>query len=501
MAWIGSIGLSCVTAVALISACASGPGPTPTQEPTPEPTAAPLRTGSPGAAGLGDPLYPGLGNGGYDVARYTVTLDVDVDAGKISGRAQIEANATQDLSSFNLDLRGLTVTGVEVDGRPAHHSRAKYELTIEPAAPVPAGTTFNATVSYEGQPTTSYVPGTSLIVGWVSYEAGVVAYGEPWGASHWLPVNEHPSDKSLYTFIITVPEPYEAVSNGELTNATDHGETVTYVWEGVHEMASYLAFLAVAQFDDAVSESPKGITVVNSVESSIDESARRRLARVPLIADFFSELFGAYPFESTGSVVVDVASSRIDEAVLAIETQPRPVYDIRGLEFFGDRVIAHELAHQWFGNLLTPASWQDLWLGEGFATYAEWLWLDHQSGGGVFDGFWDTVWHPDFGPPANPGPDTLFSGAVYERGAMALHALRGEIGEEAFFKTLREYVSRHAGGNVTTADFVAVAEEIAGRDLEALFDSWLFDETTPRPPGIGGRPESQPESSRATPGR
>ena len=466
------IGLSWLMAVVLLAGCDGGATPTPTLEPT----ATPIRTALPGAPGLGDTLYPGLGNGGYDVSRYTVTLGIDVDANAISGRTQIEADATQDLSSFNLDFRDLTVTQVTVDGSPARHSRAGYELTIEPGGPIPAGTTFNATVSYEGQPSTSFAPGTTIRIGWINYETGIIAYGEPWGASHWFPVNEHPSDKALYTFIVTVPEPYEAVSNGELTSTTDHGERVTYVWSSAHEMASYLAFLAVAQFDEFVSESTGGITVVDSVEVSIGESARRCLDSVPLIVDFFSELFGPYPFESTGSVV-------IDEAIPPLETQPRPVYGIRALESFGDRLMAHEVAHQWFGNLLTPASWQDLWLNEGFATYAEWLWLDHKSGGGGFREFWEMVWRPDYGPPANPDPDTLFSGSVYARGAMALHALRDEIGDEAFFKTLREYVSRHAGGNVTTEGLSAVAEEMAGRDLDGLFDSWLFGETTPFPPG------------------
>ena len=204
------IALSGLMAVAVITAWDNGNIPAPTLEPTAparEPTPTPIQTAHPGAAGLDDPLYPGLGNGGYDVSRYTVTLEIDVDANEISGRTQIEADATQDLSSFSLDFRGLAVTQVAVDGRPADHSRAGYELTIEPRASVPVGTTFNAAVSYEGQPSTSSVPGTSLLTGWINYGTGIIAYGEPWGASHWLPVNEHPSDKALYTFIITVPEP------------------------------------------------------------------------------------------------------------------------------------------------------------------------------------------------------------------------------------------------------------------------------------------------------
>ncbi len=141
--------------------------------------------------------------------------------------------------------------------------------------------------------------------------------------------------------------------------------------------------------------------------------------------------------------------------------------------------MAHELAHQWFGNLLTPGTWEDLWLKAGFATYAEWLWADHKSGGGSFDSFWRDLWTPDYEPPGKPNPEAPFDAAVYIRGAMTLHALRVEIGDEAFFGTLREYVSRHAGGNVSTTDFVEVAEDISGSDLHTLFDAWLYGNAAP----------------------
>ena len=488
-------GLSCLTVAVLLSACDQQTAPTPTMlptatytlaptaTPTQEPTATPLLTARPGAAGLGDPLFPGLGNGGYNVVRYTVDLDVDVDANTIAGQAQIEANATQDLATFNLDFRGLTVTQVEVDGRAAGYSRAGSEMKIKPVVPIPEGQTFSTAVSYQGHPSSGHVPGSEILIGWIKYETGIVAYGEPWGASYWFPVNEHPSDKALYTFIITVPDPYEVESNGQSIETTDHGETVTYVWESAHEMASYLAFLAIAQFDDVVTESPAGISVVDSVEESIGEYATSGLDNAPLIIDYFSEVFGPYPFDSSGAVVIDVTFLPGRGVIPALETQPRPLYGVRILEAVGERVVAHELAHQWFGNLLTPASWEDVWLNEGFATYAEWLWEDHESGGGAFDSFWEEMWSPNYGPPADPDTGSLFSGAVYDRGAMVLHALRGEVGDEAFFRTLREYVDSYAGGNVTTEDFIAVAEEIAGRDLDSLFDPWLYDETTPPPPG------------------
>lgn len=435
----------------------------------------------PGAPGAGDPLFRGLGNGGYDVAHYTVALDVDVDANVVSGRTRIEAVATQDLSSFNLDLRGLDVTAVSVNGRSAGHVRDVYELTITPATPIRAGTTFRARVTYEGRPwnrrTPLPKPWLTRPEGWFRYESGIVAFGEPRGASYWYPVNEHPSDKATYTFIITVPEPYEAASSGELVETVDHGDTVTYVWESRHAMASYLTVLAIARFDEVEGTTASGVPIAHSIERSVDESVRQRLENSAAIIDFFSEVFGPYPFDSTGAIVIDGSLP-----FLALETQPRPIYEARTLDSVGESIVAHELAHQWFGNLLTPASWRDVWLNEGFATYAEWLWASHKHGTDWYATLRKRAWDADLGPPGDPDPHDLFALTVYVRGAMALHALRSEIGDEAFFRVLREYVARHAGGNVTTADFVAVAEEIAERDLDDLFNAWLYAERTPPPP-------------------
>ena len=169
------IGLSCLMVAILLSGCDDNATPTPTPEPTATPTLAPTATPTvqptptplldarPGAAGLGDPLFPGLGNGGYDVVRYTVTLDIDVEANTISAHAQIEAEATQDLATFNLDFRGLTVTAVEVDSQPAEHSRSGSEMKIRPAAPIPKGTAFKATgVLRRSAVRLAFVPGIDV---------------------------------------------------------------------------------------------------------------------------------------------------------------------------------------------------------------------------------------------------------------------------------------------------------------------------------------------------
>ena len=425
-----------------------------------------------GSPGVGDPLYPGLGNGGYDVDHYALTIDVDVGRNFISGKAMIEAIATHDLSSFNLDLRGLKVIETNVSGMSATHVRRGNELTIVPGEPIESETHFVVEVTYEGHPSVDEIPGAGYEAGWISYPTGIYAAGEPWGSSTWFPVNEHPSDKATYTFVLTVPEPYEVAAIGELVSVVDNGATRTFTWEARDELASYLTAIAISQFDEVTTEGPGGVPIVDLIEETVGEPARLVLQKVPAMLRFFSDTFGEYPFESFGSIVIDAPFP-------ALETQTRPVYGSDILLGVGERVVAHELAHQWFGNLLTPATWEHIWLNEGFATYAEWLWADHESGGGVFGSFWGDLWMPDYGPPGKPQPEAPFDAAVYIRGAMTLHALRAEIGDDAFFRTLHEYVSRHAGGNVSTTDFVEVAENISGRDLDALFDAWLYGDTTP----------------------
>ena len=213
---------------------------------------------SPGSPGLGDPLYPGLGNGGYEVSHYTLTLDVDVARNFVSGKASIEANATQALSAFNLDMRGLEIIETRVSGRPAAHTRSGNELTIAPDAPIRNGASFMVEVVFEGQPTPDEIPGIGYQAGWIKYPTGIYAVGEPWGSSTWFPVNEHPSDKASYTFVVTVPNPYEVAAIGELVSVVDDGAASTYTWEARDELASYLTAVAISRFDEVTTEGPEG---------------------------------------------------------------------------------------------------------------------------------------------------------------------------------------------------------------------------------------------------
>ena len=194
----------------------------------------------------------------------------------------------------------------------------------------------------------------------------------------------------------------------------------------------------------------------------------------------FAELFGPYPFEVYGALVV------FDDFRGALETQTLSVFSGRlfgGLA--GELVVAHELGHQWFGDSLTPTTWRDIWLNEGFATYSEWLWQEISNPAFDIDDYARSLaesGRPVWPAPGDPGPEGLFDSTVYNRGALTLHALRLTVGDDAFFKTLRTYAERFAYRNVTTADFVAVAEDVSGQDLADLFDAWLYGDVTPELP-------------------
>ncbi len=424
---------------------------------------------------MGDPLYPGLGNGGYDVLHYTLILDVDVDANFIHGEARIDATATQALSAFNLDLRGLEVIEARVSGQRATHRRRGNELTVTPAEAIRRGSSFTAEVAFEGNPVPEVVPGLDFRMGWVKYETGIFAAGEPWGSSTWHPLNEHPSDKASYTILVTVPDPYEVAAVGELVDVVDHGSRSTYTWEARDEMASYLVAIAIAQFHRVTTEGPEGLEIVDYIETTLDRSAFSGLEKLPEIMEYFSDTFGEYPFETFGAIVIDAEFP-------ALETQTRPVYGANALSGrLGEATVAHELAHHWLGNFVTPATWEDLWLSEGFATYSAWLWYDHKYDREAFGRFWDEMWTDEMGPPGKPVPEAPFAW-VYQRGALVVHALREEVGDAYFFEIVREYLSRHGGDNASTADFIEVAEDVSGKELDELFDAWLYSETPPLPP-------------------
>ena len=437
----------------------------------------PAEQARPGAPGLGDPYYAGLGNGGYDALHYTLDLNVDVVTNVISGTAMIEARATQTLPAFNLDFADLAISRVLINDEAAAYSRQARELTLVPVEPLPEGETFTVTIAYRGAPEPIRSAAIFFQLGWNHTAEGIYVASEPDGAASWYPVNDHPLDKATYTFRVTVPEPYVVAANGLLQETVDNGETTTYLWVASDPTASYLVTVNIAEYVIQTETGPNGLPIRNFFPPELAAKAAIDFGPTSDMIAFYSELFGPYPFEAYGVAIVDFPA--------ALETQTLSIFGSHHVSGAGrsEAVVAHELAHQWFGDSVSPAGWQDIWLNEGFATYAEWLWLEHTHGSEVFANTirrqYASFRQGEAPPPGLPPADDLFNGSVYFRGGLTLHALRLRAGDEAFFDIMRTYHGRYRHSNASTADFVAVAEEISDQDLAEFFDGWLYQPDIP----------------------
>ncbi|MFE3168584.1 M1 family metallopeptidase [Streptomyces sp. NPDC059224] len=428
-----------------------------------------------GAAGAGDPYFPLSGNGGYHVGHYDLTLRYDTSSRHLDGKAVLTARATQKLTRFDLDLSGLKVTRVTVDGRTARFSRSGQELVVTPSRPLAKGRQFRVAVAYNGTPKQVTDPDGSPD-GWIRTDDGAFVAGEPQGAMTWFPANSHPKDKSSYDFTITVPKGRTAVANGVLLGQHTSGGRTTFRWRQSEPMAAYLATATVGNFKVQQYTTRDGIKVYNAVDPREGSGSAAVLKKLPSVLEWESRLFGPYPFRSAGAIV-DHAPS----VGYALETQGRPIYDSApDLD-----TLVHENAHQWFGDSVSLTSWKDIWLNEGFATYAEWLYEEQHGGDSAqktFDALYakpasDELWAY---PPADPGSGAnIFGTPVYARGAMALHELRKAVGDAVFFRILRVWASGHRYGHGTTAEFVKLAQGQSGKDLGSLFQTWLYKKGKP----------------------
>jgi len=437
-----------------------------------------------GSPGMGDSLYPGFGNGGYDAVSYTLDINIhDVKTSDLSAVTTIDAVATQDLSQFNLDFAGFEITNLTVNGEAAKFERKGQELTIIPAQMLTNGEAFTTTVEYQGIPAPMTSKALPFPTGWIVYENGIFVLSEPDGSASFYPVNDHPLDKATYTIIVTVPKPYEVAANGVLGETKDNGDSTTYSFTVRDPMASYLTTINVHDFNVETMESESGIPIRNYYAATLPDNINKPFARQGEMIDYFSELFGPYPFEVYGALVMDT------EFGAALENQTMSIFgvdmvdldDIEGTE----AVVAHELVHQWFGDSVSVGDWSSIWLNEGFATYGEALWVEYDYGNAGLNDWVSSVYgeveaFPDFyPPPGDPAPNDLFNGGVYLRGGLTLHALRLEVGDDAFFEIVRTYYDRYKFGNAVTEDFIAVAEEISEKDLDDFFNAWLYDEQLP----------------------
>ncbi|WP_030908058.1 M1 family metallopeptidase, partial [Streptomyces sp. NRRL F-5126] len=435
----------------------------------------------PGAPGIGDPYYPTYGNGGYDVSHYDLGLDYQPSTDRLSGTAVITAHATQGLTRFDLDF-GLDVSSVRVNGRPAAFTTSgEQELVITPARTLHRGQRMTVSVTYSGVPSTVEKYG---FTSWQRTPDGGVAANEPESAWWWFPSNDHPLDKATYDVTVRVPKGEQAISNGLLLSSRSrHGSTV-YHWRQDRPQATYLATLAIGHFDITHSRTRTGVPIINAYSTALDPkikaNAEASVERTGEIIDFLSGYFGPYPFDAAGGYVPNVKSG------FALESQTRVFYSPKFFDSAPDTsVVAHELAHQWWGDDVSLKRWSDIWLNEGFAGYAEYLWAEHEgkstpqeSAQKVYDS------HPADDPfwtvkPGDPGPSKQFDDAVYDRGAVAIQALRDTIGDHAFLRLLKAWPAQHRYGNGTITEFRHLAERISHQNLDDFFRTWLYTPSKP----------------------
>ncbi|HEX6601353.1 MAG TPA: M1 family metallopeptidase, partial [Solirubrobacterales bacterium] len=423
-----------------------------------------------------EPFFPGAGNRGYDAVSYDVDLAFEQESGRIKARTEMFARAEEELRRLSLDFRGPRVHKVRVDDKPARFRRRGGKLVVVPAEAVEAGSVFSVFVRYSGRPPKITDPdGTPE--GWNRTDDGVLAVGEPQGTAAWIPCNNVPGDKAGFDFEITVPTGLKAVANGQLMRVEQQDGRTWYHWSENAPMSTYLAVLNIGR-GELVKTRAWGRPAWTLVDPRLARGSRPVLAALPEAIRFLSGVFGPYPFDSAGSLV-DYAP----EVGYALETQSRPIY-----AYVPDlTTLVHETAHQWFGNSVGLERWPEIWLNEGFATWAQWYYAERHGGrsaGAIFERLYRVpasntgFWNP---PPGHPGtPRHLFDPSVYVRGAMAVQALREEIGTKPLLRSLRRWTRAHRYGSATIKQFIALAEATAGRDLDRFFDRWLYQRGKPR---------------------
>lgn len=460
---------------------AAVPVPTPGPVPVPVPIPAP-GGGSPGGQSIGDPYFPQDGNTGYRVDNYTLDLSYTPGADLLSGTATITATTTQDLSSFSFDF-GLATSGVTVNGVPAAFKTGPGKLIVTPSDPIVNGQRMSVAVTYSGVPSKVRTAEGQV---WFNTPDGAGSVAEPHYAATWYPCNDHPSNKATWDVSVSVPAGTTAITNGELVSSDQVGGRTVWKWHMSKPTATYGTFLAVGKFDFRNTTSANGRPFIraydNRLSSTEKSNAVKDIERTPEVIAWEAGLFGPYPFDSEGGVAQNAGSQNDAE-----EFQSRPCYsDVFKSDDLTD--IVHENAHQWFGCAVTPKTWRDIWLNEGFARYSEWLWDEHTgkkpaaaSADANYNSYksGDSFWKIK---PGDPGAKNLLDDAVYERGAMTLATLRATVGDAVFFQILQHRVSEHLYGNESTAEFIALANRISGKDLTGLFDTWLF--TAGRPPHV-----------------
>lgn len=446
-----------------------------------------------GGQGTGDPVYPNLGTNDYRVSRYALDFTYKPDTKLVDAQVTVHAEARKELSDFSLDVVGLDVHGVQVDGRKADFELRDEKLAVTAPAAIAASKTFSIRVDYTADPRKLKAPHN----GWVPAPDGFSTCPQPDLARTVFPCNDHPSNKADYTFRITAPDELTAVANGSRASVRKNGDgTSTSTYHSRDAIATELVQVSVGDFTEVPRQGPSRVRLRDVVPKARAEDLEPALSLTPRQLDWMEQRLGRFPFEAYGILP---ANTDDDDAFdfTGLETQTLTLYKPKFLLQEEKKIASHmihELTHNWFGNLVTPASWTDLWVNEGHADYYGLVYRYERGWPSApelptFDSKMRDIyshgdqWRQDSGPVASPNAENLFDDQRYTGGVLVLYALTQLVGEETFRRIEHTFIDRHRGGNASTKDYIAVAAEVSGRkDVSGFLHDWLYGNKTPRMP-------------------
>lgn len=424
-----------------------------------------------------DPYVPDSGNEGYHVELYDLDLRYTVRTNRLQAAVVLSIRSLTPLTTITLDMVGMVVSEVRVNGHKAKYTRSTTKLTIKLPHPLEADVRFTVEVDYAGKPRPRRTRwGT---IGWEELEDGSLVASQPTGAATWFPCNDTPAHKSRYRIQVTAEKEYRVVTNGVTAGHSTTGGHRTWRFYQDIPAAPYLATVQVGRYvEDEIDLGPVPGAVLypNGLRARVKHDVHKR---VPRMMETFIEAFGPYPLSKYVVVVTE------DELEIPIEAQGMATFGSNHVDgqHGSDRLIAHELAHQWFGNSVGVASWQHIWLNEGFACYSEWIWSeasgDLTAQQRAMHYYEKLAALPQDLLVGDPGPQEMFDDRIYKRGALTVHALRLALGDEAFFDMVRAWTHAKQHDVTTTAEFEAHVRAQTGRDLTPLFDAWLRQRELP----------------------